>query len=341
MDRLHHSLASIHWEVIFVDDNSQDGTPELIESISQTDFRVRLIRRLNRRGLSSAVIEGMMATAAPYVAVMDADLQHDETLLPKMFDLLTKEQWDVVVASRVIDGGSSSGLSPLRSKISDFCSQLARRVFHTNVKDMMSGFFMLNKTVILEVAPRLSGIGFKVLADILASSTRPLKVIEIPYHFRERLSGISKLDLRVASDYLLLLIDKKVGRWIPARLISYVAVGSIGAILHFSVLWMFYRIFLVKFIIAQSIASAIAITNNFALNNVFTYSDLRLKGKKWLLGWISFALVSLIGAIGNVGVSNFLFNNAIDWKLSAIVGILIGVIWNFSMTRAYTWRAVS
>jgi dolichol-phosphate mannosyltransferase len=340
IERLRHVLNGVAWEAIFVDDNSPDGTANEVEKIGRLDARIRVIRRIGRRGLSSAVIEGMLASTAPILAVMDADLQHDEALLPAMFQKIQQGDCDIVVASRMIEGGDSEGLSPNRQRISSAASGLARRVLHSEVKDLMSGFFTLRRELVLETASRLSGIGFKILADILGSSRRPLKVIEMPYQFRQRLSGESKLDAQAASGFILLLLDKTVGQWLPARLLAYLAVGASGVLIHFAVLWVFYILDGITFEYAQTIATFAAITSNYALNNAFTYRDLRLKGLQWFRGWISFSLISAIGAVGNVGVASVLFSHDINWKLSAIAGILIGVMWNFSMSRAYTWRTV-
>ncbi len=337
VDRLRTVLGETRWEAIFVDDNSPDGTAEVVNELARSDARIRAIRRIGRRGLSSAVVEGMLATSAPFVAVIDADLQHDETLLPKMLARMNAGDCDLVVASRT--DTAPGGMTPLRKRISEWSNRLARRAIHSDVQDIMSGFFMVRREIVEETAGSLSQMGFKILADILASSPRPLRVVEEHYRFRPRVAGESKLDAQAASAFILLLIDKRVGHWIPARFLAFAAVGSIGVAVHLATLGLLLRGAGIAFGISQAIATLVAITSNYSLNNAFTYRDLRLKGADWLRGWVSFFLVSIVGAVGNVGVASALYdNNIANWPLAGIAGIAIGTVWNFGMTRAYTWN---
>src|SRR5437762_690997 len=197
IERLDRALQGIDWEVVFVDDDSPDGTARHVRALAERDRRTRCIRRVGRRGLSSACIEGMLSTSAPLMAVIDGDLQHDESLLPRMRDTLKQDAGreaagaqdaaDVVIASRYIETGSPDGLSSDRRKrLSLFGARLARRLVKADVADSVSGFFMLHRELLDEVAPRLSGIGTKILIDILASAPRPLRVVELPYRFRAR-----------------------------------------------------------------------------------------------------------------------------------------------------------
>jgi dolichol-phosphate mannosyltransferase len=338
VEGLRAALRGISWEAIFVDDDSPDGTAATVNRIAREDVRIRAIRRIARRGLSSAVVEGMLATSAPYVAVIDADMQHDETLLPRMLAALMRGECDIVIASRAVSGGEAPGLSRLRRRVSAIGSRIARRAIHSDVRDIMSGYFMLRREVVEAEAGRLSKIGFKILVDILASSERPLRALEIPYRFRARRAGASKLDAQAASAFILLLIDKRVGRWISVRFVAFAAVGSVGIGVHLATLALLYRGLGLGFALAQAAATLVAITSNYSLNNAFTYRDLRLRGLDWLKGWVSFALVSAIGAVGNVGVADVLYNRAFSWQIAGIAGIAVGTFWNFGMTRAYTWH---
>ncbi|HEY6349100.1 MAG TPA: polyprenol monophosphomannose synthase [Candidatus Angelobacter sp.] len=211
------TLDGLNWEVIFVDDNSPDGTAACIRGIADVDPRVRLIQRLGRRGLSVSCIEGMQATEAPYVAVMDADLQHDETILPSMLERIKSGGFDIVVASRVIAGGGMGEFPRWRVLLSTIGSRISRMVCHCDVSDAMSGFFVIRRTFLQEVIHRLRGTGFKLLVDILASSSRPVRAAEVPYKFRARSWGESKLNFRVELEYLHLLLQKITAKLFRAK----------------------------------------------------------------------------------------------------------------------------
>lgn len=336
--RLEKCLGQIAWEVIFVDDDSLDRTVVAARELAQMDNRVRILHRIGRRGLSSACIEGMLASAAPFVAVMDGDLQHEETLLPRMLQALKSGDLDVVVGSRYVEGGSSAGLKGQRSAYSRLATRLSRLVIPPDLKDPMSGFFMLRRSVIDAVVHDLSGLGFKILLDIFASAPERLRFRELPYEFRDRLAGDSKLDNHALWDYGMLLLDKLVGRFVPVRFLSFIIVGGIGVFVHMLTLALALNLAGASFLWAQSIATLVAMTGNFALNNVITYRDMRLRGWGWLRGWFSFALACSVGAVANVGVAQYLFSQDAIWFLAGLAGVLVGAVWNFVITRAYTWN---
>ena len=338
--RLDAALAGIAWEAIFVDDNSPDGTAERIREMGRLDRRIRCLERVGRRGLASACVEGMLATSAPLVAVMDADLQHDERLLPHMLERLrSRAGLDIVIGSRFADGGSASGLSAERASKSKLATRLSRGLIAGELKDPMSGFFMLRVNVLREVLPNLSAVGFKLLLDIFASARRPLVFEELPYEFRERSRGSSKLDRAVALEYLILLYDKAFGRFVPTRFALFAAIGGLGVGIHFAVLTFFFKALGEGFGTSQTIATLGAMTFNFFLNNALTYRDQQLRGSRRLfLGWLSFCLVCGIGAAANVGVSTFLFEyQGALWTLSALAGVLVGAVWNFALSSRFTW----
>src|SRR5580658_3201134 len=209
--RLDKCLSGVPWEAIFVDDDSPDGTADRIREIARQDRRIRCIQRIGRRGLSSACTEGMMASSALYLAVMDADCQHDETLLPRMLEILRSGQCDVVVGSRYVDGGGIGNWNESRAKMSRFATRLSRAVIKQDLSDPMSGFFGLRREALELSVHNLSNLGFKILLDLVASSSRPLRLTEIPYQFRNRHAGESKLDSQAAWEYMMLLADKLVG----------------------------------------------------------------------------------------------------------------------------------
>jgi dolichol-phosphate mannosyltransferase len=337
VDRIGHALGDIEWEIMFVDDGSSDGTPEFVTQLSRTDRRIRLIRRFGRRGLSSAVIEGMLASTAPVVAVMDGDLQHDETLLPTLYRAISEQGKDLALGTRYSSGGSVGDWDQARARISSFATRLAEMVTHTPLSDPMSGFFAAKRDRIVELAPRLSGIGYKILLDIVASSPQPMKVAEFPYTFRSRLHGESKLDSTVALQYLELLVEKRIGGWIPVKFIKFGAVGALGLVVHMAILSALLNLH-AGFGTAQTVAVISAMTFNFLLNNSFTYRDRRLKGWRMLTGLMSFYVICGLGAIANVGVGEFMFDNAYDWWLAGLAGAAVGSVWNYVMGSIFTWR---
>lgn len=279
-----------------------------------------------------------MATAAPVVAVMDADLQHDERILSSMYRRLREGDVDLVVGSRYVAGGGTGDWGRRRVAMSQLATQLANRLTRTSLGDPMSGFFMITRTAFMDALPNLSSVGFKILLDIAASAPRPLKIAEIPYTFRTRLHGESKLDALVLWEYLQLLLDKVLGHIIPVRFISFAIVGGSGVFVHFAVLAAFFKVAGTTFGFAQALATFVATSNNFFLNNILTYRDQRLHGFGLLRGWITFNLVCATGALANVGVARWLFEHHNYWVVSALAGILVTTVWNFAMSSIFTWR---
>jgi dolichol-phosphate mannosyltransferase len=335
----------VTWEVIFVDDDSADESRNVIKTMAATDARVRLLHRIGRRGLASAVIEGMLASTAPMVAVMDADMQHDPMLLRDMWTLLRIDDIDIVVGSRHIPGGGFGTWGEDRQFVSRVATRLSHFVLKADLKDPMSGFFMLRRELIDEVVRDLSGIGFKILLDIFMSARRPLRFKELPYTFGVRVAGDSKLDSMVATEYILMLLDKTVGRYVPTRFIPFAFIGGLGVFIHMAVLWALFRGLETTFVAGQAVAALVAMTFNFFLNNLFTYRDRRLRGWGLLRGWVSFTLACSVGAVANVGIATYLFHAApaggLWWVASAVAGILVGAVWNYAVTAVYTWSPKS
>jgi dolichol-phosphate mannosyltransferase len=334
--RLMRSLAGISFEILVVDDDSPDGTADQVRALAARDARVRCLQRIGRRGLSSACVEGMLASSSPFLAVIDADLQHQETLLRQMLEVMRRGETDIVIGSRYLEGPAVPGWGSRRTTISRISTWLGRLVLPMPVTDPMSGFFMISREAFHARVHHLSGIGFKILLDLLMSSPR-VRLVELPYRFRNRLVGESKLDSRAAMDFIMLLVDKSVGRWVPARFVAFSFVGGLGVLVHFAALLLAMSAFGVDFVPAQAVASLVAMTFNFALNNELTYRDRRLRGSAWLKGWLSFCLACGVGAIANVGVAAELFLTGTPWLPSALGGVLVGAVWNYAVTAWYTW----
>jgi dolichol-phosphate mannosyltransferase len=352
--KLEGALQGVHWEVIFADDDSPDGTAEFVRQIARKDSRVRCLQRIGRRGLTSACAEAILSTSSPYVAIIDADLQHDERLLPKMLAVLQSEDVDVVIGSRYTEQRRSSGFSRARQAMSRIATLLAQTVLKAKLTDPVSGFFMARREVFEASLRNLSGIGNKILVDTFASSSRPLRFRELPYQFRERVHGESKLDSLTVWEYLVLLADKLFGRFVPVRLILFSIVGGTGVFVHLIIFWatllsglagVFAPEQAAQFRVAQGLATVVAATSNFFLNNLLTYRDRRLKGWAIFRGLISFLAICSVGAIVSVSFSSQVlswFPEAVRSSKSALTfasltGVAVSALLNYSATSLFTW----
>ena len=334
-------MDGLDWEMVFVDDDSPDGTAEQVFDINRRDPRIRAIKRVGRRGLSSACIEGICSSSAPYIAVMDADMQHDEGILPAMLEKIRNEKLDLVVGSRFTEGGSTGDMPGIRVKMSRFATWIGANLLRVRTTDPMSGFFMVSRDFFYETVHLLSGKGFKILLDLIASSKREVNFGEVPYNMRARQHGDSKLDSVVLWEYLLLLMEKTVGRAIPVRFIFFVMMGTLGAMLHLLVLGLAHRGLGLGFPQSQGTAVIVAMTANFFFNNLFTYADRRLKGARILRGLLIFYLTCALGAVINLMVASYLFERDIPWFLAGLFGAGVGAVWNYTLSTQFAWKTSS
>ena len=338
VEKLARTLEGVDWEVVFVDDNSPDGTAAVAREIGETDSRVRCIRRIGRRGLAGACIEGMLASQARYVAVMDADLQHDERLLTGMLEKLRGDT-DLAIASRYVAGGSAAGLSSAgREHASRLSTTLAQRLLGVSLSDPMSGFFMIRRERFEELAPRLTTQGFKILLDIAATARGTLRIAELPLVFAERQHGESKLDTRVALDFVALIIAKLTNDAVSFRFLLFCLVGLTGIAIHMATLQFALNVMALGFGAAQTVATVAAITWNFVLNNMFTYRDQRLAGLQFVTGLIRFQVICAVGAISNVGIASVIYERDPNWWVAGLGGALMGAVWNYVVSAAFVWR---
>ena len=336
--RLCAVLDSVIWEMVIVDDDSPDGTAAAALALAKGGAPVRVIRRIGRRGLSSAVVEGMLSSSADMFAVIDADLQHDEALLPRMLEVLRQGDIDLAIGTRYAADGSVGDWAAARVRMSRLATILAQKVTGARISDPMSGFFAIRREPLERVVRNLSGEGYKILLDIFASSPVPLRYAELPYTFRPRLHGESKLDSAVLSQYGLLLLDKTVGRFIPARLVFFSIVGAIGVLVHYAAFALLFFAGGLSFLTAQTGATVTAMTGNYILNNQLTYRDARRKGWRFATGLLGFYLVCSIGLLGNVGIASYAFSLEYQWWLAAFAGIVVGTVWNFAASSIFVWK---
>ena len=334
--RLDAALGGIAWEAIYVDDNSPDGTAAVVKDIAAADSRVRCLKRVGRRGLAGACIEGMLSSAAPFVAVIDADLQHDEKVLPAMLAKLRAGEADLVAGTRYVEGGSAASFSQGRGFLSRLATSMTRRLVGTDLSDPMSGFFMMRRDRFDEIAPRLSPQGFKILLDIAASAK--LRIAEQPYVFGARFAGESKFNAQIGLEFLGLLVGKATGDVIDPRFAFFAMVGSVGLVVHLVTLWL-GLVLAVDFHAAQVIATLVAMTSNFLLNNEITYRDRRLKGMGALKGFVLFCLFASVGAYANIDLAEWIYGGASVWWAAGAAGAVMSALWNYAMSTLFVWRA--
>jgi dolichol-phosphate mannosyltransferase len=341
VERVAAALPGIAWEIIFVDDNSPDGTAEAARAIARVDPRVRCIRRIGRRGLSTAVIEGALSSSADFIGVMDGDLQHDQTILTAMLARLRADAADIVIGSRHALGGSTEGLSStMRHRISNAGISIARYVLPMRVTDPMSGFFMMPRARFEAIAPRLSGQGFKILLDLILSAPAKPRVLEIPCQFHRREAGESKLDALVMIQFAALLLDKGLHGYVPMRFVAFALVGALGMIVNILSVWIGQGGGL-HFVAAEILATIVAMLFNFQLNNRLTYRTHRLRGAKLIRGLVLFMLVCGLGAVANVGIATALFSSSAENGFAAAaIGAAVGVVWNYAVSSTLVWRIV-
>ena len=337
LDGLRSVLGGVDYEIIFVDDDSPDGTATAAREMAQRDPRVRAIQRIGRRGLASAALEGMLASSAPYLAVMDCDLQHDESILPAMLEKLRNSTLDLVVATRETEGGMVV-MPPHRRAISRLGRRLSALICSTPLSDPMSGYFVLRRTYLDEVAHSLSGTGFKILLDLVVSARRPVRLAEVPYRFRQRLHGQSKLDIVVGVEYLALVADKLVGDYVPATYVIFGCAGSVGILAHLMFVRLLRLLPDVNLERAQLISSFFVIGINFLLNNQFTFRSIRLRGKNLVIGMALFYAACSVGLFLNVRVLEYLAALQVPWYVAAAAGLAVGSVWNYWMSTVFVWQ---
>ena len=339
VERLEALLTGRKWEAVFVDDDSRDGSLEVLMSLARTKPHVRFIRRIGRRGLSSACLEGMASSVADIFAVMDCDLQHDEAILSKMVAAFEEDpSLELAVGTRYAgEGGGVGEWSKVRIFISRLATSLGSLARKTELSDPMSGFFAIRREVFEETVRQMTGKGFKILLDMVLSVGRPLKTQEFSYEFRTRQHGESKLDIVVGFEYLYLLADKIFGRFVPVSFVVYVLAGLSGLFLHLAALGILFRYVGIAFVTAQLTATLVAMVSNFLVNNSVTFRQQRLKGAMLLPGLLAYIAICGLGAIVNVQASEYLFENRIPWWFAGAAGALVGAVWNYAVSTQIVW----
>jgi len=332
-------VLNLKYEVIFVNDNSSDKTQEKIEKVSNYFSNFRGILRIGRTGLASAVIEGICAAKGQYIIVMDGDLQHDFDVLHEIVKNLHKV--DIIVVSRDFQNLNKS-LSNKRRKISNLGNVILSKFVKSEVSDVLSGYFAINKNFFINnILPKLNNDlkGFKILFEILYYA-KDAKVIDIKSKFKSRLHGKSKLNYNIFLDLFETLFNKIFNNLIPWKFVVFVLMGLIGASSHLLVLHIFFNNLEWSFFKSQSLATFTAMTLNFFMNNFITFRENQIYRYSIVLGLVKFYLICSIGAASNIIISNYIFSKDINWLLSGLIGAAIGSVWNFSVSSTIVWKKI-
>lgn len=328
-----HGIIS---RVIYVDDDSSDGTAEYIKS-KDFGFPVDCLHRIRRSGLSSAVVEGIMLANTEYVAVMDGDGQHRPTDLLAMIDVITSNQLDLVIGSRFKNCSPDSHVG-YRLWLSLVGNKFANKVIGRNISDPLTGFFVMRRSVFMDIAHTINPTGFKILLEILYHCRKKsIAIQEVQINFSKRMAGESKLDSQVMLDFIGQIARCMSGGLIPDKFFAFCFVGLLGIFVHFLILSQLINLS-VNFVYAQIVSTLGAMIFNYIINNILTFRRNRRHGVKFFTGMIIFILSCGLGAVANVGVASVINSSGYSWWLSAFAGVIVGTVFNFSLSKSVVWR---
>lgn len=350
VERIHRSLSPRNYEILFIDDDSADGTAEAIEALAAR-YPVKVKVRKDKKGLASAVVDGIEMTGSDVILVMDADLQHPPEVLPGLIEAIEKGA-DIAVASRYVPGGGCQGWSLTRRIISKGAIFMAHLLLPATrgVKDPMSGFFALRRDVVSGAC--LNPSGFKILLEILMMG-RFGRVAEVPFIFVTRERGESKLNARQQVDYIkhLYSLMRRTGELM--RFVKFCLVGGSGVIVNYGLYWILTRFAgftpiddaaaggIASGNLAMVISIEVSIITNFLLNNYFTFADRKARKAGAFFGALfNFNLICIIGGLIQIGVANlFAVVVGVNDLIAVLAGIAVATLWNYFLNSWWTWKA--
>ena len=330
------ALGDLPHELIVVDDSADERTAEAVLAVQAAQSNVKLVRRRGERGLSAAVIAGWDAAEGAVLGVMDGDGQHDPHVLPRLYAMLQAEDADVAVGSRYMERGPS-GLTGFRAVLSQSGTALTALILGLRVADPLSGLFLVRRDWLEVVRPRLSGVGFKILVDTIASGRRRPKVVQVPTALRPRGSGQSKLDVRVIAELAALLVEKRTGGLLSARFVLFAGVGLSGMAVNLAVLSAAQAVGARSYALSAAAATVVAMVWNFLLNNVLTFRERRLRGAALWRGLTMFCLASAAGGVLAEGVGVAARGAHASWIAAGILGALAGGVMNYLLASRLSW----
>jgi dolichol-phosphate mannosyltransferase len=354
--RLHDALADIPHEIIVADDDSPDRTWEVAEGLAADDPRITVMRRFHDPGLSASVLDGMSVARGEVLAVIDADLQHDESILADMVEQVLDDRADVVVGSRSTAGGGYGEWSSSRRFVSWVATLIARLLLRVPVSDPMSGYFAVSRRAYEATAPQLNPRGFKILLEFIGRN-RDLRVSEVGYEFSNRVHGETKLNRSVIRSYLLGVAELRLGRQVNPTFLLYVLVGIVGLIVNSTAFWLAEWIgfpvvttglndeidpIATSFLFSLQLSILVL----FVLNNEFTFWEQRFQGLRLLPAFVVYEAMSLLGAGVHVAVFTFLqesgfllsFFGGATRVVHNLLGAVVALIINWYLNTTYLWR---
>jgi len=326
-------------KIIFVDDDSPDGTAEYIKKISSKKFDILCLHRLHRQGLSSAVIEGTLLAATEYVAVMDSDGQHDPRDLIAMYEQMHAQNCQFIIGSRFLEQALIEDHAGMRAFISHTGNKIANKILKRKLTDPLTGFFIFDRSLFIDSIKNIRPSGFKILLDFLYQlKNKQVKLEEFPIKFRTRHLGESKLNSKALIEFIDQLVGFLTGNLLPEKMFIFLLVGGTGLAVNFLILYLLLFSADWEFQHALVAATIISMISNFAVNNEITFHKNKRRGLGWFKGLAVFMMICSLGAFANVGVAGYLFNEGRIWWVAALVGILIGTVFNFSLSKFYIWK---
>ena len=342
INKLIKIIKHFEYEIIVVDDDSPDGTSEEVNQYMQKNQNIKLITRIGRSGLASAIKEGLLFAKGKYLIVLDGDGQHDPICVLDMVNEIIKSNADLVIGSRFLDSSKLKGLSEKRSigsKIANQASRISLPKNYSLITDYLSGCFCINKVNTEKLIRKIEINGFKFLYELLSLSKGRLNIIEVPLVFKLRKYGNSKLDLAIVWDFLISILHNFSFRIVPRRAISFGLVGLSGVFIQLSLTLILTRIFLLEFSKVLPFSVVCAATSNFLINNQLTFRNNRLRNFSLFKGLLKFLLVASLPVIANVGITTAFYKYiSADTFIAQLAGIAIVYAWNYMASSLFVWN---
>ncbi|EPG66558.1 GtrA-like protein [Leptospira wolffii serovar Khorat str. Khorat-H2] len=327
-----------------------------MEKIREVNPRLKLIRRMTDRGLSSAIVSGMSVAEGEFFLVMDADLQHDESILPEMIRELENGA-DVAVGTRYANGGSTGKWNWIRKFLSVVANAFAKFLLPIRISDPMSGFFAIRREVFFKSGEKINPGGFKILLELIGRYEGDLKIKEVPFHFRRRLHGETKLNNSIARSFLVSVLDLRFGKWVSSTFLLYSIVGISGVLVNLFGFVLFESLgikdvstgfeILPLFPASVFFGIELSIVSNFILNNYFTFYETRYEKWAAIRGFVIFSGVSALGILVQLGIFQLLFHKFLPRLgvpqnfearlLSDLTAIAVAMFTNYFLNSNITW----
>lgn len=330
INEVEDSLQGHDYEIIVVDDNSPDGTSDLVKKYSKSNSKVSCIKRTWKKGLSSAVVEGVALSSKEHICVMDGDGQHNPKDLSKFINEFENQEIDLVIGSRFIGKKNTEGLSSSRNELSRFGIKITNFFLKSPVTDPLSGFFMAKRQSLEGIRGSLYKDGFKILFDILMLD-KSLKFEEVAIDFRSRLKGESKLNISTLFNLAGQIFENLTQGLIPANFIVFAFVGTLGVVVHLASLNILLS-FGIEFILGNLCSTLLAMCSNYFLNNYITFHNIHKLFSERLKGLLKYCFANSFSILANIGVASQFYLNDFSAFSSAMLGIMAGLILNYFLS---------